>query len=89
MTDCVAKNLARYGISIGFTDDGMPELVGRQGVKCTYSARGFCPVVGLGAPDGAVSIRRRPDGVAELMIAGERFEYRASDPALEMEIPNE
>jgi hypothetical protein len=61
MTDQVTAELARYGITIGFEPGGAIELIGRNGVSCGYSARGFCPVISLGAPEGAVYVRLRAD----------------------------
>jgi hypothetical protein len=87
MTDQATVELARYGIAIGFEASGAVELVGRNGISCAYSARGFCPVVGLGAPEGAVFVRRRPDGVAELRIHGTVHEYRKNDPSRQISIP--
>jgi hypothetical protein len=88
MTDAVTEQLARYGISIGFLPDGSTiELIGRNGVSCGYSARGFCPVISLGAPEGAVYVRLRSDGVAELWINSRIYEFRKDDPARGMMIP--
>jgi hypothetical protein len=76
MTDQVTAELARYGITVGFEPGGAIELIGRNGISCGYSARGFCPVISLGAPEGAVYVRLRSDGVAELRINSRIFEYR-------------
>jgi hypothetical protein len=89
MKESVEKALGRYGITIQFSNDGLPELIGGNGIRCSYSSRAFCPAVSMGAPEGAVSIRRRADGVAELMIEGRRCEYRQEDPMEGMEIPTE
>ena len=87
MTDAVTEQLARYGISIAFAEGKAVELTGRNGTSCTYSARGFCPVIGFGPPEGAVYVRMRPDGVAELQINSQVYEYRRVDPARGMLIP--
>jgi hypothetical protein len=89
MKDEASKALAKYGLSIGFTVDGLPELVGSNGVRCTYSSRGMCPAVGFGAPDGAVSIRRRADGAADLVIDRKLYEFSPGNPANNLEIPKE
>lgn len=89
MKDTASKALAKYGMSISFTVDGLPELVGSNGVRCTYSSRGFCPAIGFGVPDGAVSIRRRADGAADLVIDRKLYEFRSNDPANNLEIPRE
>jgi hypothetical protein len=87
MTKLARDELAKFGISIGFEASGAVELVGRNGISCAYSARGFCQVVSLGAPEGAVSVRLRRDGVAELRINSRIFEYRKNDPSLHISIP--
>ena len=89
MTDAVTEQLARYGISIAFAEGKAVELTGRNGTSCTYSARGFCPVIGFGPPEGAVYVRMRPDGVAELQINSRPYEYRKDDPARLMSVPHE
>jgi hypothetical protein len=90
MTDQTTAALARYGISIAFlVDGGAVELTGRNGVVCAYSSRGLSPVIGLGAPEGAIYVRRRPDGVAELRINGTVYEYRKDDPARRMGVPKD
>jgi hypothetical protein len=89
MTDQTTEELARYGISIGFEGGRAVELIGRNGISCSYSARGFCPVIGLGAPEGAVYVRMRPDGVAELRVNSRVFEYRKNDPARQMSVAKE
>jgi hypothetical protein len=82
-----ARNeLAKFGISIQFTEVGLIELVSRRGVKCTYSSRGYSPVIGFGA-DGRIYIRLISDGIARLRINGEEFEYRDRDPSLQMAVP--
>jgi len=86
MTDHVTAELARYGITIGFEPSGAVELIGRNGISCSYCARGFCPMISLGAPEGAVYVRLRSDGVAELRINSRIFEYRKNDPARLMSI---
>jgi hypothetical protein len=89
MTDAVTEQLARYGISIAFAEGKAVELIGRNGTSCTYSARCFCPVIGFGPPEGAVYVRMRPDGVAELQINSRVYEYRKDDPARGMLIPKD
>jgi hypothetical protein len=82
-----ARNeLAKFGISIEFTEAGLIELISRRGVKCTYSSRGYSPVIGFGA-DGRIYIRLISDGIAQLRINGEEFEYRDRDPSLQMAVP--
>ena len=86
MTKSARDELAKYGISIGFPDDGTVELTSRHGVTCGYSARGYSPVIGFGA-DGRIMIRLAGKGIAQLRINGEQFEYRAGDASLQMPIP--
>jgi hypothetical protein len=88
MTQSATAALSRYGIAIDFDPSGAVVLTGRNGVTCTYSARGACPVIGMGA-DGVVSVWLRRDGVAGLMIDGRSHEYRPSDPDQNLEIPSE
>jgi hypothetical protein len=89
MTQSVTAALARYGIRIDFDDHGAVLLVGQRDVSCCYSSRAACPVVGMGAPDGAVSVWLRRDGAAGLMIDGRPYEYRPNDPDRNLEIPRE
>jgi hypothetical protein len=89
MTQSATAALNRYGIAIDFEPSGAVQLIGRNGVSCTYSARGACPVVGMGAPEGAVSVWLRRDGIAGLMIDGRPYEYRPNDPACNLGIPTE
>jgi hypothetical protein len=82
-----ARNeLAKFGISIEFTDAGLIELISRRGVKCTYSSRGYSPVIGFGA-DGRIYVRLISDGIAQLRIDGKEFEYRDRDPSLQIAVP--
>ena len=78
--------LAKCGISIEFTDAGLIQLISRRGIKCTYSSRGYSPVIGFGA-DRRIFIRLISDGIAQLRINGEEFEYRDRDPSLQMAVP--
>jgi hypothetical protein len=87
MTQSATAALARYGMQIDFDGNGAVLLTGQRGVICTYSARASCPVVGMGAPDGAVSVWLRRDGVAGLIVDGRSYEYRPNDPGRNLEIP--
>jgi hypothetical protein len=82
----VQNELAKFGISIEFTEAGLIELVSRRGVKCTYSSRGYSPVVGFGS-NGRIYIRLISSGIAQLRINGEEFEYRKNDPSLNITVP--
>jgi hypothetical protein len=72
------NELAKFGISIEFTEAGLIELISRRSIKCTYSSRGYSPAIGFGV-DGRLYVRLIGDGIAQLRINGEEFEYR--DPA--------
>jgi hypothetical protein len=78
--------LAKYGISIGFSDSGLVELTSKNGVRCTYSSRVYSPVIGFGA-DGRIFIRLVSRGSAQLRINGEQFDYRIGDASLRMTVP--
>jgi hypothetical protein len=86
MTKTARDELAKYGIGIEFIDPGTVELTSRQGVKCGYSARGYCEVIGFGA-DGRIMIRLAAKGIAEIRINGQQFEYRDRDASLQMSVP--
>jgi hypothetical protein len=86
MTKSARDELAKFGISIEFTEPGLIELISRRGIKCIYSSRGYSPVIGFGA-DGRIYIRLVSDGIAQLRINGEQFEYRDRDPSLQMTVP--
>jgi hypothetical protein len=86
MTKSARDELAKYGIAIAFTNDGAVELTSRRGVTCVYSARGYSPVIGFGADD-RIYVRLISDGIAQLRINGEEFEYRKNDPSLSMAVP--
>jgi hypothetical protein len=82
-----ARNeLAKFGISIEFTNAGLIQLISRHGIKCTYSSRGYSPVIGFGADD-RIYIRLISDGIAQLRINGEEFDFRENDPSLRMSVP--
>jgi hypothetical protein len=85
MTKSIQNELAKFGISIGFTEIGLIELISRRGVKCTYSSRSYSPVIGLGA-DGLIYARLTRDGIAQLRVNGEEFEYRENVPSLAMAV---
>jgi hypothetical protein len=81
-----ARNrLAKFGISVEFTDNGIIELFSRQGIKCGYSAGSFCPVIGFGA-DGRIYVRLISRGIAEFLIDGDKFECVGSDASLRMAV---
>ena len=86
MTKSARDELAKFGISIEFTEAGLIELISRRGIKCTYSSRGYSPVIGFGA-DGRIYIRLISEGIAQLRINGEEFEYRENDPSLRISVP--
>jgi hypothetical protein len=86
MTKSARDELAKYGISIGFPDNGTVELTSQRGITCGYSARVYSAVIGFGA-DGRIMIRLAGKGVAQLRINGEQFEYRAGDASLRMAVP--
>jgi hypothetical protein len=86
LTKSTRSELAKFGISIEFTEAGLIELISRRGVKCTYSSRGYSPVIGFGA-DGRIYIRLISNGIAQLRINGEEFEYRDRDPSQQMTVP--
>jgi hypothetical protein len=86
MTKKARDELAKYGIAIGFPEDGTVELTSRQGVTCGYSARGYSPAIGFGA-DGRIMIRLAGKGIAQLRIDGKDFEYRDRDLSLQMAVP--
>jgi hypothetical protein len=82
-----ARNeLAKFGISVEFTEAGLIELISRRGIKCTYSSRGYSPVIGFGA-DGRIFIRLISDGNAQLRINGQELEYSKHDQSLNMAVP--
>jgi hypothetical protein len=85
LTKSARSELTKFGISIRFTDAGLIELISRRGGKCTYSSRGYSPVSGFGT-DGRIYIRLNGDGIAQLRINGEEFEYRDRDPSLQMAV---
>jgi hypothetical protein len=86
LTKSTRSELAKFGISIEFTEAGLIELISRRGVKCTYSSRGYSPVIGFGA-DGRIYIRLISNGIAQLRINGEECEYRDRDPSQQMTVP--
>jgi hypothetical protein len=86
MTKSARDELAKYGIAAEFIDPGTVELTSRQGVKCGYSARGYSPVIGFGA-DGRIMIRLAAKGIAQILINGQKFEYRDGDASLLMSVP--
>jgi hypothetical protein len=86
MTKSAQDQLARFGISVAFTEDGSVELISRTGVTCAYSSRTYAPVIGFGA-DGRIMIRLAAKGLAEIRINDEKFEYRDRDPSLQMAMP--
>jgi hypothetical protein len=86
MTKTARDELAKYGIAIGFPEDGTVELTSRRGIKCVYSSRTYSPVIGFGA-DGRIMIRLAGKGIAQLRIDGKDFEYRDRDPSLQMAVP--
>jgi hypothetical protein len=86
MSKSASDELAKFGISISFEPGGAVELTSRRGVTCAYSACGFSPVIGFGA-DGRIYIRQIGDGIAELRINGDVFQYRENDPSLRMAVP--
>jgi hypothetical protein len=85
MTKSARDQLAKFGISIEFTDSGIIELTSRHGVKCGYSARGFSPVIGFGA-DGRIYARLIGRGIAEFKIDGDQFQYTDRDPSRRMAV---
>ena len=86
MTKSARDELAKYGIAVEFIDHGTVELTSRQGVTCGYSARGDSPVIGFGA-DGRIMIRLAAKGIAQILINGQKFEYRDGDASLLMSVP--
>jgi hypothetical protein len=85
MTKLAQDKLAKFGISIAFTENGSVELISRAGVTCAYSSRTYAPVIGFGA-DGRIMIRLAAKGLAEILINDEKFEYRDRDPSLRMAV---
>lgn len=83
------KRTLKFGITVHFIDSKTIELKGRNGISCPYSARTFRPVVGFDFPDGFMSAQMRSDGVAEILIRGQRYEYPRNDPGRGMLIPEE
>jgi hypothetical protein len=81
------KQLARFGIQLAFDDAGIPTLIGNNGIVCKYSARCFCPVVGLGPPENAILIRWLRDGAVELQIEGQRYRHGPEDERVRMPVP--
>jgi hypothetical protein len=86
MTKSAQDQLAKFGISVAFTEDGSVELISRTGVTCAYSSRTYAPVIGFGV-DGRIMIRLAAKGLAEIRINDGKFEYRARDPSLQMAVP--
>jgi hypothetical protein len=86
LTKPAASELAKYGIVITFTDDGLIELTSRRGVKCTYSSRGYSPVIGFGV-DGRIMVRLIGNEIAQLRINGKQFDYCRNDPSLRIAVP--
>jgi hypothetical protein len=86
MTKSARDELAKFGISIGFPDDGTVELISPRGITCGYSARGYSPVIGFGV-DGRIMIRLAGKGIAQLRINGVQFEYRLGDASLRTAVP--
>jgi hypothetical protein len=86
MTKSARDQLAKFGIAIAFTDNKIIELTSRNGINCAYSSRGFSPVIGMGV-DGRIYARLIGDGIAEVQIDGEKFEFRARDPSLLITVP--
>jgi hypothetical protein len=86
MTKSAQDELAKFGITIGFSDDGIIELISRHGSACAYSSRTYSPVIGFGA-DGRISVRLAEKGIAQFRIDGQQFEYRQRDPSLLMSVP--
>ena len=86
MPKSAQDEMAKYGITFAFTDDGLIELTSQRGVKCTYSSRGFSPIIGFGV-DGRIYIRLVDDGIAELRIDAGKFDFRDRDPSLLIAVP--
>jgi hypothetical protein len=81
----VAQKLGRFGISVSL-NDGTVSLTSARGVPGAYSARGLCPVVGLGADD-RVFVRVKADGDAEFVIDGQRLNFSQNDVSDRLDIP--
>lgn len=86
MTKSAQDELAKFGISVSFLEDGSVELISRNGVTCAYSSRTYAPVIGFGA-DGRIMARLAEKGIAQFRIDGQQFEYRQRDTSLLMSVP--
>jgi hypothetical protein len=72
MSELARDELAKLGISIGFSDRRLVELTSRNGVRCTYCSRVYSLAIGFGV-DGRILVRLVGRAIAQLRIGDQQL----------------